>query len=105
MQALLHVHKVLGLFVAGDEQGRYQFRPMSVAGAAAAGRCLRFAELPKGLAQPSIYQRYWVRYAVLGAASLWGSLFLFRCSILAVRHHLDGISSPCSVWHEYLWQR
>lgn len=51
---------------------------MSTTSLAAAGRCLKFLELPKGLAQPSVYQRYWVRYAVLGALSLYGVQFMFR---------------------------
>lgn len=77
-QALLHAHKALGLFVEADQSGQNMFKPMSPSAMATAARYTRFLELPKGLAQPSIYQRYWVRYAVLGAATLWGAQFLFR---------------------------
>ena len=51
---------------------------MSAPAMAAAARCVHFLELPKALAQPSVYQRYWVRYAVLGLASVFGAQFLFR---------------------------
>ena len=60
VQALLHLHKALGLFVGADVQGQNVFKPYSAPAMAAAARCIRFLELPKGLAQPSIYQRYWV---------------------------------------------
>lgn len=78
LQALLHAHKALGLFVDANHEGHHLLRPMSVPAMAAAARCVRFLDIPKALAQPSIYQRYWVRYAVLGLASIFGAQFLFR---------------------------
>ena len=78
VQALLHAHKALGLFVDADHAGNHLLRPMSAPQMSAAARCVRFLDLPKGLAQPSVYQRYWVRYAVMGATTIWGCQFLFR---------------------------